>query len=580
LVGGGISVMADWIDREVQVLVAGAGPTGLALACELRRWGVECLIVDEKHETTPVGESRALAVQAATMDVFRRMGVADRMRAEGSLAHGVGVYRGGRKLVDVRLTLSPDETRYPFILVLSQGRTERIVLDRLEELGGEVEWDTRLASFKADVDGATVELKTSDGRTSFVRTRWLVGCDGSRSEVRNGLGLTFAGGEYPELFLLADAEVSWDRPTDEGTIALTPEGAFIALPLPEKGRWRLIDATGKAHAHTREEIRARFAELLGPVSGLGGVIGEASWTSAFTIRRRVVDRYRAGRAFVAGDAAHLHSPAGGQGMNTGIQDAANLAWKLAMVVRGQAPESILESYDPERRPVAGRVLRGTDRAMRMIAVRNPAARALRDAALAGLGRVEAFRRKLSREVAELSVAYPNSPIVAEARAGWFMAAAREGATGFNASEAFRRGPRPGDRMPDVLLAQSDPATGLPQRLSDVVFPEDAPPGHVLLVFQGTEPESGALSVDFRAQDFIPPHLADRIRPILVEPRHPAEDSAGWRGDRLADPADALHRRFGAQGACLFLIRPDGFIGFRARPLEPLAFREYCKRIFL
>ncbi|WP_165068510.1 FAD-dependent monooxygenase [Paludisphaera rhizosphaerae] len=572
--------MAEWIDREVQVLISGAGPTGLTLACELRRWGVDCLLVDEKHDTTPVRESRALGIQAATMDVFRRMGVADQMRDEGLPAHGVGVYRGGKKLVDVRFTLSPDETRFPYILVLPQGRTERIVLDRLEELGGEVEWYTRLASFKADVDGATVELKTDDGRSNFVRTRWLIGCDGARSAVRHGLGLAFAGDEYPERYLLADAEVAWNQPTDEGTVALTSEGVFVALPLPEKGLWRLIDAGGRSNAQTPEEIAARFAVLLGPISGLGGVLGETVWTSAFTIHRRVVDRYRAGRVFVAGDAAHLHSPAGGQGMNTGVQDAANLAWKLAMVLRGEAPESILESYDPERRPVGERVLRGTDRAMSMIGLRNPIARALRDATLAGAGRIEAFRRKLSREVAELTVAYPNSPIVAESRTGWVMAAAREGATGFNASEAFRRGPRPGERMPDVLLTQSDPTTGLPQRLSDVVFPEHAPPGHVLLVFQGTQPESGAYRVDFLAEEFIPPHLADRIRPILVEPHKPIEVSAGWRGERLADPADALHRRFGAQGACLFLIRPDGFIGFRARPLEPLAFREYCKRLFL
>lgn len=571
--------MAEWIDREVQVLVSGAGPTGLTLACELRRWGVDCLLVDAKLDTTPVRESRALGIQAATMDVFLRLGVADRMREEGHPAHGVGVYRGGKKLVDVRFTLSPDETRFPYILILPQGRTERIVYDRLKELSGEVEWATRLASFKADVDGATVELKTEDGRSNFVRTRWLIGCDGARSTVRHGLGLTFAGGEYPEKYLLADAEVSWNQPTDEGTVALTPEGVFVALPLPEKGRWRLIDAGGRSNAQTPEEIAARFAQLLGPISGLGGVLGEATWTSSFTIHRRVVDRYRAGRVFVAGDAAHLHSPAGGQGMNTGVQDAANLAWKLAMVLRGEAPDSILESYDPERRPVGMRVLRGTDRAMSMIGLRNPAARALRDTALARVGRIEAFRRMLSREVAELTIAYPNSPIVAESRTGWFMAAVREGAAGFNVSEAFRRGPRPGDRMPDVLLTQSDPTTGLPQRLSDVVFPEGASPGFVLLVFQGTQPESDAHRVDSLAGELIPPHLADRIRPILVECRRPVEASAGWRGERVADRADALHRRFGAQGACGFLIRPDGFIGFRARPLEPQGFHEFCKRLF-
>lgn len=580
--------MADWIDHEVDVLVAGAGPSGLSVAVELRRLGASCALVDEKEGPTPERESRALAIHAASMEAFHRMGVVGRMRDEGRAAHGFGVYRGDSRILDVRLTLAPDETRFPFILVLPQGRTERILLDRLEDLGGEVEWGTQLVSFKTDLGGVTAELK-SGGRTSYVRAKWLIGCDGARSVVRNGLGLEFKGGEYPERFLLADAEVSWKLSVDEVSIVLTPDGALIAIPLLEEGRWRLIDATGRSDATTPDAILARLRELAGPLSGLGGRVGEASWTSSFVIHRRVVDRYRAGRAFVVGDAAHLHSPAGGQGMNTGVQDAANLAWKLAMVLRGESPESILDSYDLERRPVAARVLNSTDRIMRLIAPRNPLARAARDAALAGLGKLEVVKRLISREMAELSVSYSHSPIVGESRPGWFRATAVEGATGFNANESFRRGPKPGDRLPDVVLAQSDPTSGLPMRLSDVAFREalgpdlddaDARPRHVLLVFQGLRPESGAFRVDFLAEEFIPPHLAGRIRPILVEPRTPVEDSPAWRGERLSDPTNALHRRFGAEGACLFLIRPDGYIGFRARPLDPLAFREYAKRMFL
>ena len=575
--------MADWIDHEVDVLIVGAGPAGLSLAIELRRFGVDCLVVDERDGPTPEVESRALAIHAATLEAFRRMGVVDRLREEGRAAHGFGVYRGASRLADVRLTLAPDETRFPFVLILPQGRTERVLADRLEDLDCGIEWGTRLASFKSDTAGATAELKEG-GRTSYVRAKWLIGCDGARSTVRQGLGLTFEGTEYPERFLLADADVAWDLSADEVSVVLTPEGAMIAVPLVEEGRWRLIDATGRSDASAPEAVVARFRELAGPVSGLGGRVGAASWTSSFVIHRRVVDRYRAGRCFVVGDAAHLHSPAGGQGMNTGVQDAVNLAWKLAMVLRGEARETILESYDVERRPVAHRVLGATDRVMRLIASRNPLARAARDAALAGLGRLHSVRKMISREMTELAISYRGSPIVGESRPGWFSAAAREGATGFNANESFRRGPRPGGRLPDPLLSEPEPRTGLPMRLSDVVFREDPEaeprPRHVLLVFQGIGPESGAFRVDFLTEDFIPPYLADRIRPILVQPKSPNEDSPAWRGERLSDPTNALHRRFGAEGACLFLVRPDGYIAFRARPLDPLAFREYAKRIFL
>ncbi|MDG3005528.1 FAD-dependent monooxygenase [Paludisphaera mucosa] len=578
--------MADRIDRHVEVLVAGAGPSGLSLACELRRRGVGCLLVDEAAGSSSERESPALTIHAATMEVFHRMGIAGRIRDEARVAHGVGLYRASSRIVDVRLTLAPDETRFPFILVLPQSRTERILLERLELLGGGIEWETRLTSFKADLDGVTAELKSSSNRSSSVRAKWLIGCDGGRSVVRHGLGLTSAGDEYPERYLSADANVSWRLTPDEAAVVLTSEGPFVAIPLPEEGRWRLIDATGKSDVRAPEAILARLRELAGPISGLGGEVGEASWTSSFVIHRRVVDRYRAGRGFVVGDAAHLHSPAGGQGMNAGVQDAANLAWKLAMVIRREAPESLLESYDPERRPVGERVLRGTDRIMRMFAARNPPTRAARDAVLAALGRIEGVRRRISREVAELTVSYSGSPIVAESRAGWFGAVVQEGAKGCRATRSLLRGPAPGDRMPDVLLAQIDPVTGGPLRLSDVVFRADLDPKadpvvrHILLIFPGTLPASGTLLEGFPIEDFVPPHLDDRIHPILVEPRADFEGFQAWRGERLADPANGLHRRFGAEGACLYLVRPDGFIAFRARPLDPSVFREYAKRIFL
>ncbi len=581
----GVWGMAESVDRAVDVLVAGAGPTGLAMACELRRQGVECLVVDADDGPTPLHESRALAIHASTMEVFHRLGVADPMVAQGRPVHGLSVYHGTNRIMGFRLALSPDETRYPYILSLPQGQTERILIERLGELGGEVAWSTRLSSFKSDVNGVTAVLKGPSGGATHVRARWLIGCDGPRSVVRHALGLSFAGGEYPERFLLADVRLHWPMPTDEGAIVLTSDGPFLSIPLPESGWWRLIDATGAVEVDEPDAIVARFREMTARVaaSGTPAMFDEVRWASSFLIHRRIVDRYRAGRCFVVGDAAHLHSPAGGQGMNIGVQDAVNLAWKLALVVRGEGREEILDSYNAERRPVAERVLRGTDWLTRVLTLRNPVARGVRNALLGVLSGVDAVRRKLSRELSELSVSYRKSPIVGEAGPGWLQSLQQGGATAFHAERAFRRGPRPGDRMPDLLVSSSDPWTGQEQRLSDVVFrtETEVEPGvqHVLLLFQGTEPESGALETEFVSEAYAPPHLAGRIRPILVEPKVPVEDAPAWKGERLADPTNALHRRFGAVGACLYLIRPDGYIGFRAQPMDALAFREYLKRIF-
>ncbi len=572
--------MSELVDREVDVLVVGAGPVGLSLACALRLEGVDCLLVDDDAGPTPIRESRALGVHPGTLEAFRRLGAAAAMIAGGRRLNGISVYRNQARMSGLRLAIDPDDTRYPFVLCLPQSRTEQILIDRLAALGGGVTWETRLTSFTADADGATAEWRDASGRTSQVRSRWLVGCDGSHSVVRHGLGLAFEGIAYEQRFLLADVRLDWSKPDDEISVMLTPDGPFAGFPLPESGRWRLVDATGTVDAFDPDAITARFRELVNQLAEPGATVDQVSWTSSFGVHRRVVDRFRQGRCFLAGDAAHVHSPAGGQGMNTGVQDACNLAWKLALAVRGEASAGLLDSYDAERRPVALAVLRGTDLLTRVVTLHNPLARSVRNGVfrlLLGLGLV---RRKASLELSELAVGYPESPIVAKDGPGWYGAMRQGGGTAFKAERAFRRGPRAGDRMPDPPISMSDPSTGRERRLSDVVFDHGkGRDGHVLLIFQGTEAESGALEVEFRPEEFVSPRLANRIRPILVEPRVPIEPSPAWKAERLADPTNALHRRFGAVGACLYLIRPDAYIGYRCQPLDSFAFREYLKRVF-
>lgn len=575
--------MAEPVDREVEVLVAGAGPTGLTLACALRRHGADCLLIDQDEGPTPLHESRALGLHARTLEVFERLGAAARMEARGRPVRAIGLSRRGRRVAGFRLAIKPEETRFPHVLILPQGRVERVLIDRLAELGGGApSWRTRLVSFKPDAAGALAVLKESDEATTRVRARWLIGCDGPASVVRHGLGLAFEGGEYPERFLLADVRLDWSAPTDEGTGLLTPEGLVLALPLPDDGWWRLIDATGAADIKDPDAILARFRTILSRSGAWGGSarISEARWVSSFLIHRRIVDRYRAGRCFVAGDAAHLHSPVGGQGLNIGVQDAANLAWKLALVVRGEAPESLLDSYDAERRPAARAVLRGTDWATRLLTSRNLLVREARNLLVRVLDGNEMARRRLSEAVSGLGVSARKSPIVAEAAPNWLQALWRGGYESYQAGRAFDQGPRPGDRMPDPKLATADPETGRERRLSDVVFRSDLDAEvHVLLVFQGVAPGSAATGAELVAETWAAPPLAGRIRPILVEPTASTADATRWAGERLADPDSALHQRFGAVGACVYLIRPDGCIAFRGRPIDPAALRDYLSLVF-
>ena len=490
----------------------------------------------------------------------------DPVLAEGRTLHGLSAYADGRRVLHLSLDLDESDTPYPFVLCLPQSRTERILLDRLAAHGGAVERDSALASFAQDEAGVTATF--ADGRE--VRAGWLIGCDGARSVVRKGLDLAFEGGEYEERFLLADLRVTWEKPDDEIAITLTPEGPLIGFPLPD-GTWRLVDTTGIIDSNDPAEIVARFRELVNRYAAPDATVDDPAWTSSFHIHRRVVDRYRVGRCFVAGDAAHLHSPAGGQGLNTGIQDAFNLAWKLALVVRGGARESLLDSYTAERRPVAQAVLRGSDRATRMVTLRGEVAQHLRNGLLGVLGEFDFIRRRIVLGLSELGIAYRSSPIVAEDRGGLLHALLpHAGGPGLRDHLDFGAAPHPGDRAPDVVLAA--PAAGGPARLFDVL----GGTGHTLLLFEGAAADPGEAIP--AVGELVRTRYADRVRPLLVT--RGAAPASPWPGESLPDPAGDVHRRYGAASACLYLIRPDGYIGYRAQPPDAGKLGEHLGRIFV
>lgn len=529
---------------DVDVLVVGAGPVGLTMACELRRHGIDCHIVDADDGPTPPRESRALGIHARTLEVFEHMGLIGPIMLRGRTLHGVNAYDRGRRFARFELDFDGLETPYPFILSLSQGETEQRLIERLAELGGTVEWQMRLTDLVQDERGVTAVVADATGAPWKIRAAWLVGCDGAHSSVRERLGLSFEGAAYPEKFLLADTRLDWDLSPDEAHVLLTPDGLVPAIPLPEPGYWRLIDATGTVETEEPDSVIARFRELLDRAKFNAASIEDVIWASAFRIHRRAVDRLRVGRCFLAGDAAHIHSPVGGQGMNTGIQDAWNLAWKLALVIAEAAPQTLLDSYEAERLPIGESVRRGTHWATRIVTLRNPVARAIRNRLAAWLSRVHSVRRRLTRELSELGVNYRGSPIVAE---DW---------------RGSPTGPKAGDRVPDVQLD-----SGSPDRLFNVLNGTR----HTLLLFEGSA--GGPDGTIDAIRDLVRQRWAELVVAYRIT-RTAGTDA----GESILDRDGRLHRRFGARLPCVYLIRPDGYVGYRAQPPDPDRFAAAVERV--
>ncbi|MFO1329961.1 MAG: FAD-dependent oxidoreductase [Rubrivivax sp.] len=371
------------VPTDTDVLIVGAGPTGLTLAAALLARGVRACIID--RQPAGANTSRAAVIHARTLEVLEPLGVSDALVALGVHAHRFTIRDRDRVLVPIGFADLP--TRYPYTLMVSQAVTEQVLLQRLVALGGQVLRPLQLAMLRQDAQGVNAQL--CDGRT--LRARYLIGCDGMHSAVRTGTGIGFAGGSYGESFLLADVRLSGGVPTDEVILYFSPRGMAVVAPLPD-GVHRIVAPVDDAP----EKPDARFVQDLlderGPVRQPVRVLGEPVWGSRFRVHHRIADRYRAGRVVLAGDAAHVHSPAGGQGMNMGILDAMRLADALVQALAGD--EDALDRYAGERRPVAGQVVALADRLTRLATV-PPALRGLRNLVLRTAALMPAMRRNLA-----------------------------------------------------------------------------------------------------------------------------------------------------------------------------------------
>ncbi len=539
---------------HTDILIIGAGPTGLTAATLLARYGVDFRIIEKK--SGPTTQSRALGVQARTLELWDKLGLADQAVRDGQKASSFNILtkgslsKGGKPLLPMERggeALSP----YPFMLVHEQYKTEQLLLDDLHAHGGEVMWETEIASLAESNGGIDATLRRVDGdepapssvEGETVRAKYVIGADGAHSFVRRYLDLPFEGDTYTQQLFLADVEMSWSLPRDKLYVEITRFGLLAFFPMRGDGygdkQYRIVGSSTPQMANKEQLGLEAVQQTLDEYSVTGARITKVNWASSYRIHRRMTEEFCKGRFFLAGDAAHIHSPAGGQGMNTGIQDAWNLAWKLALVVRGEASEMLLESYEPERVPVARTILNGSDRGFALQASPNPVARQLRYRLTPLLPLFTNNRwagSQLFKLVSQTWIAYRDSEIV----------------DGDRSSKAAR----PGDRAPHALF-DTGPLAG--QSIFSLLRGVD----HHLLLFVGDAVGSKA--------------RRERIEWLLARYKIDAHV-------HVIDGAQrSLYNTYGVQSPTALLVRPDGHIAWRGAVQgegEPQGLAAYLDRLFM
>jgi 2-polyprenyl-6-methoxyphenol hydroxylase-like FAD-dependent oxidoreductase len=489
---------------DTEVLIAGAGPTGLILALWLKRLGVRVRIIDK--EAQPGTTSRALVVHARTLELYRQAGLADAVIQNGLPFTAANLWVRGKQvgrvvLGDMGVGISP----YSYMLIFPQDEHERFLIERLRGLGVEVERPLRLVAFDDRGHRVVARLTRPDGSEETCEAAYLAGCDGAHSAVREVLGAGFAGGTYAHMFYVADAQASGPVMNHELHVALDEADFMAAFPMKGDGRVRLI-GTVLPEAEQRNQ-RFEWKDVSrGIIERLGINVEKVNWFSTYHVHHRVAATFRAGRTFLLGDAAHIHSPVGGQGMNTGLGDAMNLAWKLAAVLQARGDGRLLDTYEPERIAFAKRLVSTTDRAFQLVTSAGPIARFVRVHAvplvLPPLVATKTVRRLMFRTLSQTAINYRDSTLSLGA-AGDVKA---------------------GDRLPWVALHGG----GNPSA-ADNFAPLD--------------------SMDWQA------HVYGEPSPAIVQAcraRGLALHAFAWR--------DAMHAAGFARNAA-YLVRPDGYVGF-------------------
>ena len=517
---------------DTDVLIVGAGPTGLMLANQLVRRGIRTTLID--RHGGPARETRALGVQARTLEIYAHLGIVDRAIELGKIATGANIWAEGSWMARVPLSDAGEHvTPYPYILVLGQDDNERIMGDRLLANGLSVQWNTELTDLEQHADRVTATMVQRDGTRRTMDASWVAGCDGAHSMVRERSAITFPGAPYEHVFFVADTETTGDMVADQVNVYLWRDGFHLFFPMRGENHWRIV---GILPEGLRDRKDVRFDDVIPSLRSEAGELNfrGCSWFSTYRIHHRSASRFRDRRCFLLGDAAHIHSPMGAQGMNTGLQDAYNLGWKLALVAGGGADPRLLDSYESERMPVAERLLSTTDRAFRLVVSDSRLAELLRTKILARIAAFamarEPVQRFAFRVVSQTGIHYRASTL-SQSQAG-----------------LPKDAPRGGDRFPwlRLRLGSDETTTDLYASLDDTRF-------NLLLAGQ-RPPDPGLAGF---------PDLLT-VSTIPTDP-HNDEELARARIPPLS----------------FYLLRPDGHVGLCGERLEPVTLTRYLsERVFM
>lgn len=529
------------MSEHLPVLIIGAGPSGLMMAAELARHGVSFRIIDKKPE--PTLSSNATWIQTRTLEIFNQLGLADHFLKAGHPCDAINLYTNGK--LSAKIPFSSLDSTYPFILTLAQAETERILIEHLERLKGQVERSLELIDVKQENNRVISKLKYADGHTETITSDWLIACDGANSTIREKSGIIFQGKDLPEQFMVADTQMGSYLPNnemhvffDKGTIFPEKGTLFAAFPCGSN-KYR-INANLYLDAPRQSFTAKEVKEVVTERTYGNYTIESVSWISPFWIHDKIVNNMRNNSIFLVGDAAHIHSPAGGQGMNSGIQDAYNLAWKLALVIKEQAKPSLLDSYQLERYPIMNEIVKQTGHLTEMALFDSTFYEKLHTFCRK-ISKSPPFANKIAMQVTQLSLQYHDSPII-------------------NYEKKLTKSPKQGERAPDVKINPS-------MRLSDYLRNTQ----HNVLLFTGLSFEKNNLQKIITLETWLTQNYPNLIRAHLI-----STEKNGDADKIIFDSNNAIHNAYHMKKPALYILRPDNTIAYYSNKFEIAPIEQFLE----